>query len=65
MKWLKAQMAEGLSKVSSLGKAMTIRSVPEGAKPYLERLQLDNPGSAKEKMMQKLVIYALSAQGSI
>ena len=65
LKWLKAQMAEGLSKVSSLGKAMTIRSVPEGAKPYLERLQLDKPGSAKEKMMQKLVIYALSATGSI
>ncbi|MBC2716774.1 MAG: hypothetical protein HF978_15830 [Desulfobacteraceae bacterium] len=65
LKWLKAQMTEGLSKVSSLGKAMTIMSVPETAKPYLERLHLDNPGSAKEKMMQKLVIYALSSTGSI
>ncbi len=65
LKWLKAQMTEGLSKVSSLGKAMTIRSVPEGARPYLKRLKLDNPGSAKEKMMQKLVIYALSSTGSI
>ncbi len=65
LKWLKAQMTEGLSKVSSLGKAMTIMSVPEGAKPYLERLQLDRPGSAKEKMMQKLVIYALTSTGSI
>ncbi|MCD6584916.1 MAG: hypothetical protein J7K96_04065 [Desulfobacteraceae bacterium] len=65
LKWLKAQMTEGLSKVSSLGKAITIRTVPEKAKPYLERLQLDNPGSAKEKMMQKLVIYALSSTGSI
>jgi len=63
LKWLKGQMAEGLSKVSSLSKAMTIRQVPQGAKPYLERLQLDNPNSAREKMMQKLVIYALSAQG--
>lgn len=65
LKWLKAQMTEGLSKVSSLGKAITIRTVPEAAKPYLERLQLDNPGSAKEKMMQKLVIYALTSTGSI
>lgn len=65
LKWLKAQMTEGFSKVSSLGKAMTIRSVPESAKPYLERLELDNPGSAKEKMMQKLVVYALTSTGSI
>ena len=65
LKGLKAQMSEGLTKISSLGKAMTIRSVPSAAKPYLERLQLENPKSAKEKMMQKLVIYALSSQGSI
>ncbi len=65
LKGLKAQMSEGLSKVSSLGRAIAIRGVPESARPYLERLQLDNPQSAKEKMMQKLVIYALSMQGSI
>lgn len=63
LKGLKAQMSEGLSKVSSLGRAMTIRTIPGAAKPYLERLQLDNPHSAKEKMMQKLVVYALSMQG--
>jgi len=63
LKWLKGQMAEGFSKMSSLSKAMTIRQVPQGAKPYLERLELDAPHSAKEKMMQKLVIYALAAQG--
>ena len=59
-------MAEGLGgKVSSLGKAMTIRSVPEKAKPYLQRMQLDNPTTGKEKMMQKLVIYALTSSGAI
>lgn len=65
LKWLKAQMTEGLSKVSSLGKAITIRTVPETARPYLERLKLDKPASAKEKMMQKLVVYALTSTGSI
>ncbi len=65
LKWLKAQMSEGMSKVKGLGKAMTIRSVPEKAMPYLRRLQLDKPESAREKMMQKLVIYALSAQGAV
>ncbi len=65
LKWLKGQMTEGLTKVKGLGKAMTIRTVPEAAKPYLKRMQLEHPDSAKEKIMQKLVIYALSAQGSI
>ncbi len=65
LKWLKAQMTEGMGKVKGLGKAMTIRSVPEAAVPYLKRLNLDKPSSAKEKMMQKLVIYALSSTGSI
>ena len=54
LKWLKAQMTEGMGKVKGLGKAMTIRSVPEAAVPYLERMNLDKPGSTKEKMMQKL-----------
>ncbi len=65
LKWLKAQMTEGFSKVSSLSKAMTIRTAPQTAMPYLERLGLDHPNSAKEKMMQKLVVYALHAQGAI
>jgi hypothetical protein len=65
LKWLKAQMTEGMGKVKGLGKAITIRTVPEAAVPYLERMNLDKPGSAKEKMMQKLVIYALTSTGSI
>ena len=66
LRGLKEKMAEGLgSKASSLGKAMTIRSVPKKVKPYLQRMQLDNPTTAKEKMMQKLVIYALTSSGAI
>jgi len=66
LRGLKEKMAEGLGgKASSLGKAMTIRSVPEKTKPYLQRMQLDHPTTAKEKMMQKLVIYALTSSGAI
>ncbi len=65
LKGLKAQMSEGMSKVTSLGRAITIRQIPDAAKPYLKRLGLDNPESAKDKMMAKLVVYALSQQGSI
>jgi len=66
LRGLKEKMAEGLGgKASSLGKAMTVRSVPERAKPYLERLKLDNPLTGKEKMMQKLVIHALASGGHL
>ena len=65
LKVLKAKMAQGLSKVSSLGRAMTIGAVPEKAIPLLARLQLDAPKTAQEKMMQKLVVHALSLTGSI
>ena len=65
LKELKAQMSEGMSRFTSLGKAMTIGRFPDAANPYLERMQLDNPSSAKEKMMAKLVVYALSRQGAI
>jgi len=65
LRWLKERMAEGLgSKASSIGKAMTVRSVPEKVTPYLQRMQLDDPNTAKEHMMQKLVVYALSASGA-
>ncbi len=65
LKGLKGQMAEGMSRVTSLGKAITLGKIPDAAKPYLERLQLDNPKSAREKMMARLVVYALSQQGAI
>jgi hypothetical protein len=45
--------------------ARKLLSVPESAKPYLARMQLDNPTTGKERMMQKLVIYALSSSGQI
>ena len=65
LRWLKERMAEGLgSKVSSIGKAISVRSVPEKVKPYLTRMQLDNPATSKERMMQKLVIYALTTCGA-
>jgi acyl-CoA hydrolase len=49
----------------SLGQARKMISVPEAAWPYLKRLALDKPQSNKERMMQRLVVYALSASGQI
>ncbi|MCP4020236.1 MAG: hypothetical protein GY729_00200 [Desulfobacteraceae bacterium] len=42
-----------------------ISSIPRNAKPYLERMELDKPGSYQEKLMQKLVVFALKQAGQI
>jgi hypothetical protein len=64
LRGLKERMAEtSPGEPSSLEAAMAISSVPEAAKPYLERMQLDAPATEQETMMQKLVIYALTSAG--
>ncbi|MCG8615515.1 MAG: hypothetical protein MI802_04815 [Desulfobacterales bacterium] len=40
-------------------------AAPAAAKPYLERMQLDNPSDRKEKLMQKIVLTALKQAGEI
>jgi hypothetical protein len=49
----------------SLRQAQKMIAVPGAARPYLKRLGLDEPQSGKERMMQRLVVYALSASGQI
>ncbi len=34
-------------------------SISQEAMPYLERMELDSPKNLKERMMQKIVLYAL------
>jgi len=64
LKGLKAKMSAGLSKVSGLSRAMTI-GVPDEALPYLERMALAAPTNARERMMRKLIVYALKLTGAI
>jgi acyl-CoA hydrolase len=52
-----------MSIIPGILKAFT-SGVPEAAKPYLERLALDNPGDFKEKLLQKIVISALKDSGA-
>ncbi len=42
-----------------------LKTVPSQANQYLERLKLDVPCSIKEKIMQKVVVYALVSGGKI
>ena len=45
--------------------AEMFRPVPSQAKQYLKRMQLDEPKSAKEKIMQKVVLSAMRAHGKL
>ncbi len=65
LRGLKEEMASRRVPLPKLKEARKILLSPEGAMPYLERLQLDRPANAKETMMQKMVIYALASQGVI
>ena len=64
LRGLKERMTGGSpGEPSPLEAAMAVDSVPEAAKPYLARMQLDAPADEQETMMQKLVIYALTSDG--
>jgi hypothetical protein len=45
--------------------AEMFKSVPPHAEPYLKRMQLDKPGTSKEKIMRKVVLSAMRASGRI
>ncbi len=38
-----------------------LSAIPESARPYLERMDLENPGSMQERIMQKIVLFALKS----
>jgi acyl-CoA hydrolase len=40
-------------------------TVPDGARPYLERMELDRPQSIKERLLQRAVVYALASVNAI
>ncbi|MFH2092155.1 MAG: acetyl-CoA hydrolase/transferase C-terminal domain-containing protein [Pseudomonadota bacterium] len=42
-----------------------LSSVPAEARPYLERMQLDKVSTRQEKLMQKIVVFALKQAGQI
>ncbi|MBF0224137.1 MAG: hypothetical protein HQK76_01665 [Desulfobacterales bacterium] len=54
-----------LALIPSLSQARKLISIPEKAKPYLERMKLDKPQNKQEKTMQRIVVYALISAGVI
>jgi len=43
----------------------SLGGIPEKAVPYLERMKLAEPETVQERMMQKMVLFALSSSGAI
>ncbi len=62
---IKSSMVTPGGMVKNFVKVMESLSVPEAARPYLERLQLNNPATLKEQVIQKLLVAELVAGGYI
>jgi hypothetical protein len=51
-----------------LGQLLRLRktaAIPNEAYQYLERMKLDQPQSFKEKLLQRVVVYALASVNTI
>ena len=65
LKALKGRMGRPGGAIGAITKAIETRSVPDGASPYLRRLQLLEPRTLQEKMLRSLIVAELSAQGRV
>ncbi len=65
LKSLKGKLGAPGKALLTMAKAIDETTVPDGAKPYLQRMQLDQPRTLGEKMAQKLIVSELVAQGHV
>jgi hypothetical protein len=42
-----------------------VASVPESARPYLERMGLDAPRTLRENVLRRVIVYALASMRAI
>jgi acyl-CoA hydrolase len=47
------------------GELRKVASVPETARPYLERMSLDAPRTLREKVLRRVIVYALASVHAI
>ncbi len=65
LKALKGRLSKPGGAIGAIKQAIQTHSVPDTAKPYLERLQLLEPRTLQEKMVRKLIIAELTAEGYV
>ena len=59
---LKEKGVRGLPRPRDVGRTFAI---PEKAQPYLQRMRLDAPRGVKERLLQRVVVYALASVDAI
>lgn len=64
LRGLKERMKTKSFRLSGAG-ALKLVSAPAAAKPYLERMGLDAPQGARERLLRTLVLYALISEGVV
>jgi acyl-CoA hydrolase len=65
LKSLQSMVARKRLSIPNRRQLKMIITKPESAIPYLKRLDLDNPKTVKEKLMQKIILYGLAETGAI
>jgi acyl-CoA hydrolase len=64
LKALKANLA-GPAAIARTLTRVDMGEIPESARPYLKRMQLDQPETMKERMAQRLIVAELRTQGQL
>ena len=65
LKSLKSSLSGPAAIAMALARAVDVGPLPEKAIPYLQRMQLEQPETIKERMAQRLIIAELKAQGHL
>ncbi|MGH8643378.1 MAG: acetyl-CoA hydrolase/transferase C-terminal domain-containing protein [Gammaproteobacteria bacterium] len=59
LRGIKARRGNGWLPIRALLQARKVKAIPTGAEPYLQRLNLIEPRTLKDKLMQKLLVLEL------
>jgi len=65
LKALKANLSGPAAIATALARTMGVGPIPESAAPYLQRMQLDQPRTMRERMAQRLIVAELKTQGQL
>jgi len=65
LKALKSRMSGPKGAIGTITQAIAVRAIPDAATPYLERLQLLDPQTLQDKMLRKLIVAELAAEGHV
>ena len=62
---LKSKLGSPGGAAKAAARSLDVRTVPEAAIPYLERMGLASPGNLKEKMARKMIVAELIDGGYV